>query len=143
MPRRVQPLHDQQPTTYMHSRWVTKALPLDDFRGIFGQGPPRRNITHAVESTPPFEEGSGNECSDLKMEALMSLTSLLSENPSFEHRRLVLDVAITIPCAPSALDASVDVVASALTKANWRNFRHYMWRHRSTYKLVPLAFSVC
>ena len=54
---------------------------------------------------------------------------------------LLLDVAIANPCAPSNLDASVDVAGSALAKAIARRHGHYRGTFYDMYKLVPLAFS--
>ena len=67
--------------------------------------------------------------------------SLFGDNPKFKHHGLLLDVTIANPCAPSKLDASVDVAGSALAKAIARKHGHYRGTFFDMYKLVPLAFS--
>ena len=58
-----------------------------------------------------------------------------------KNNGLLLDVTIANPCAPSNLDASVDVAGSALAKAIARKHGHYRGTFFDMYKLVPLAFS--
>ena len=50
-------------------------------------------------------------------------------------------MGIANPCAPSNLDASVDVAGSALAKAIARKHGHSRGTFFDMYKLVPLALS--
>lgn len=101
------------------------------------------NIIHAVESTPPSKEGTGNEGGSLKMDILTSAGSLLSEYPRFGQHGLILDVTVANSCAPSALDAFVDVVGSILAKAISRKHCHCRGKFYNMNKLEPLGVSIC
>lgn len=55
----------------------------------------------------------------------------------------MLDAMIADPCAPSALDVSVDVEGSALAGVSSREHRHYRGGYHCMYKVVTLGFSTC
>lgn len=55
----------------------------------------------------------------------------------------MLDVTISNPSAPSALDASVYIRGSALTKVISRKYQHYQGKIYAVHKLSPLRFSTC
>lgn len=73
------------------------------------------NISLFIETTFPFEE-TRNDHSNIRVDLVTSPKSDLSNNPRFKHRGLVLDVKISNPCAPRAIDASPDILGSALAK---------------------------
>ena len=113
------------------------------FRGFLVKALQRCNIIHAVESTLPFKEGTaGDNGSSYKMDMITSPGSLFDDNPKFKHHGLMLDVTIANPCAPSNLDASVDIAGSALAKTIARKHRHDRGKiYGMMYRLVPLSFS--
>lgn len=72
--------------------------------------------THAVESTLPFKKETGNERDNSTMDSIAGYGCLLSEHPLFEHLGLILDVTITNPSVPSALDVPVDIAGSPVAQ---------------------------
>lgn len=127
---------------YMSSMGATQlCLPRDDSEGELAEALRQCNKLHAGDSTLTFEKGTGNEGSSLKMDVVTTPGSLLTEKHSFEQYRIMLDVRIADPCSPNALNASIDVLGSALANAVSREHRHYRGKKKKMYKLVNLAFS--
>lgn len=89
-----------------------------------------------------FQRGATrNGRGSLKMGLITIPESILYGKPRFEHHGLILHVTIADPYTFSALDASVDVADSALSKANLVEALALQGDLIGMHELVILAFS--
>lgn len=115
-----------------------------DPRGIPDRSPPTVWHHPHCRKHAPVKQGTDSIEGKYKVGVGTSLGSLLREGPSFKFHELTSDI-IANPCAPSVLDAFVDILAPSLAEAISRNHqRHWgtILPHVRT-SLVPIDFSTC
>lgn len=98
---------------------------------------------HAVENIFPSKEGSGDEDGSLETDVVTSPGYLLSEYPCFEECALMLDVTIAYSCAPSALDAPINVACCAVVKTVSQKHHSHRGRNYNMFKFVLHVFATC
>lgn len=138
----MKPAHDQESLLDISGRGATNHYHRAILRELRVKALQQWTVIHSrLKSATPVNEGTGADHDNFQMDPVISPGFFLSELPSSQHHRPMLDVKIANLDGPSALDASVDLASSAFPKVISSKYMRYRGNFVSMYKLLPLLRS--